>query len=132
MELPQSMDECLYFTNRKLEDGTCIIAFVRRKECPACHKGQMGKPVNEKTGRPKTRSQVYVCPACGHEEEKKAHEESCMLEIEYTDPEGKQRKQTSVPYKRRTWKGVPSFVFHDEFTDTDVGITKKLKKSKSK
>ena len=131
-EFPESMDELLYFTNRKLPDGTKIIAYVERKTCPKCKKAPMGKPINEKTGNPKTRSPIYTCPECGYEEKKTAHEESCELQIQYTNPQGTQLKKATSPYKRRTWKGMKAFVFENEFLGEKYGITKRLKTKKEK
>ena len=131
-EFPESMDELLYFTNRKLPNGTKIIAYVERKICPECGKEQMGKPINEKTGKTKTRAKVYVCPSCGYEEPKQEHEESCELQIQYTNPEGTKLKKTTSPYKRRTWRGMKAFIFHNEFLDERYGITKRLKVKKKK
>jgi predicted RNA-binding Zn-ribbon protein involved in translation (DUF1610 family) len=132
MQLPESMDEVLYFTNRKLEDGTRIIAFTRKKECPECQKALMGKPLDPKTKRPKVRSTTYECPECGYQEPKKAHEEEREVEIEYTNPEGTEKKHAKTPYTRKTWKGVPAFVFENEFTGEKMGVTKKMKAPKKK
>lgn len=131
-EYPETMDELLYFTNRRLPDGTKILAVVERKDCPECGKEKMGKPINEKTGKVKTRAKEYVCPNCGHEEPKKAHEESLELDIQYTNSEQTEVKRTKTPYKRRTWKGMKSFVFENEFTGERMGITKRLKTKKKK
>lgn len=129
-EFPESMDDLLYFTNRKLPDGTRIIAWVERQTCAECGEADMGKPINEKTGKPKIRSSKYVCPECGHEEPKKQHEENCDIQIQYTNPEGTEKKTTTTKYKRRTWHGMKAFVFHNEFTDERFGITKRLKTRK--
>ena len=70
LRIPQSMDECLYFTNRTLEgkkEGK-VIAWVYRKDCPKCKKVKMGKPVAK--GKIKTRATEYVCPDCAFTEQK--------------------------------------------------------------
>lgn len=126
-DIPESMDELLYFTNRKLPSGMRIIAWVERMECPECGKDTMGKPINEKTGKVKTRSKTYECPACGYEEEKKEHEDKLTLQVRYTDDTGKNWKSTTTPYKRRTWQGMKAYVFINEFTGEKQGITKRLK-----
>ncbi|MFT4250264.1 MAG: hypothetical protein ACMXYD_02805 [Candidatus Woesearchaeota archaeon] len=131
-EFPDSMDDLLYFTNRKLPDGTKIIAYVERKTCPECGKAQMGKPINEKTGRPKIRSPIYTCPECGYEEKKQAHEDSCEVTIQYTNPEGTEMKTTTASYKRKTWKGMKAIVFHNDFLDERYGITNRMKTKKDK
>ncbi len=132
LRIPESMEECLYFTNRSVgEDGT-VMAWVYRKECPKCKKVQMGKPVDPKTGKVKSRSKEYVCPACGYTEEKKEHEESLTLEAQYTCPEcGKMGEGTSI-YKRKAFKGVQAYVIECEHCGAKIPITKKLKEPKKK
>ena len=83
LKVPQSMDECIYFTNRSIDDGE-VTAWVYRKDCPKCKKAKMGKPVEK--GKVKTRAKEYVCPQCGYEEDKQEHEESLKLEAAYTCP----------------------------------------------
>lgn len=129
-DVPESMDELIYFSNRKLPDGQRLIAWTNKKECECG--GTFGKPVDEKTGKVKIRSSTYICSGCGKEEPKKEHEESLTLEIRYTNPEGTEWKAASTPYKRKTWKGVKSFVFENEFTGEKQGITKKMKEPKKK
>ena len=125
MDFPKNMDECVYFTNRKLSDGTRIIAFARKTPCTKCKKGLMGKP--REKGKVKMRSQEYVCPECGHSVPKEDYEDSLELEIEYTDSAGKERKEARVPFKRKSWQGMKAFVFVNEFTGEKQGITKRLK-----
>ena len=43
LKKPNSVEECVYFTNRIIDSGRAI-AWVFRKECPKCKKGIMGKP----------------------------------------------------------------------------------------
>ncbi len=124
-KLPERMDECLYFTNR----GD-ILAWVYRKECPQCHKARMGKPVVK--GKVKSRANEYVCPACGYEEEKQEHEESCEVQAQYTCPTCKKQGESSAPYKRKPYQGVPSYVVECEHCGAKIPITKKLKEPKKK
>ena len=64
LRMPESMDECIYFTRRKFDTNNGkIIAWVYKKNCPECGE-KMGKPLDEKTGRPKIRADTYECPAC--------------------------------------------------------------------
>ena len=72
LKVPTSMDECLYFSNRSIDDGN-VLAWVYRKLCPKCKKDKMGKPVEK--GKVKTRATKYVCHSCGYEEEKKEGED---------------------------------------------------------
>ncbi|PIN76975.1 hypothetical protein COV17_00115 [Candidatus Woesearchaeota archaeon CG10_big_fil_rev_8_21_14_0_10_36_11] len=129
LRVPKSMDECLYFTNRILEKGN-LIAWVYRKECPKCKKVKMGKPVEK--GKIKTRADIYVCPACSYQEEKKEHEESLMLEAQYTCPECGKEGESTAPYKRKSYKGVQAYVVECSHCRAQIPITKKLKKIKDK
>ncbi|PIN69406.1 hypothetical protein COV94_02900, partial [Candidatus Woesearchaeota archaeon CG11_big_fil_rev_8_21_14_0_20_57_5] len=72
MEIPDSMDELVYFTNRGIAGGH-VTAWARRQECPQCHGALMGKP-KDKKGSIKIRASEYVCPECGHTVEKQAYE----------------------------------------------------------
>jgi predicted RNA-binding Zn-ribbon protein involved in translation (DUF1610 family) len=123
--MPESMDECLYFTNR----GE-VLAWVYRKECPKCHKAKMGKPVVK--GKVKIRAAVYVCPECGFEEEKIEHEENLDLEAKYTCPECGKEGESVGKYKRKSYKGVKAFVVNCEHCQADIPLTKKLKAIKKK
>ncbi|HIJ10665.1 TPA: hypothetical protein HA278_01280 [Candidatus Woesearchaeota archaeon] len=129
--MPESMDECLYFTNRVFDNGS-LLAWVYRKECPECHKAKMGKPVDPKTGKVKSRSKEYVCPACKHSEPKDEHEASCTLDAKYTCPECGKEGESSAPYVRKTFKGVKSFVVECSHCSAKIPITKKLKDIKKK
>ena len=71
LKIPSSMEECLYFTNRLLDNNGSVLAWVYRKICPKCRKAKMGKPVDK--GRIKMRADEYVCPACGYAEKKQEH-----------------------------------------------------------
>ncbi len=125
LRLPQSMDECLYFTNR--ED---ILAWVYRQECLQCHKAKMGKPVVK--GKVKIRAKEYVCPACGYTKEQQAYEESLNLEAQYTCPTCHKTGESTAPYKRKVFQGVLSYVVECPHCGEKIPITKKLKKLKLK
>lgn len=127
LQPPETMDECLYFTNR----GD-ILAWVYRKECPQCHKAKMGKPVDKKTGKVKTRAKEYVCPECGYTEELIAHQESLQLEATYTCPECGKEGESTAPYKRKSYQGIPSFVVECQHCQATMPLTKKLKEPKKK
>jgi predicted RNA-binding Zn-ribbon protein involved in translation (DUF1610 family) len=132
LKVPESMEECLYFTNRSIGEKGNILAWVYRKECPKCKKAKMGKPVNPKTGRPKPRSLEYVCPGCGFTEEKAEHESTLTLEAQYTCPECGKDGEGSTPYVRKTFKGVKAFVIECEHCQAKIPVTKKLKEIKKK
>lgn len=126
---PNSMDELVYFTNR--DDGKFRArAWVFREICPKCKKGLMGKPINEKTGRPKIRASEYECPECGYSVDVKEYEDSLMCNIDYACPECGNESQIRVPFKRKSFFGVKAVVFHCEKCNHKMGITKKLKKPK--
>lgn len=137
LEMPESTQECLYFTRRSLGNEGQAIAWVKKVDCPECGKAKMGKPINEKTGRAKIRAKEYVCPECGHTEEKDAHEESCQLEVIYTCPKCSHEGEASIPFKRKKIKmDVPgkdkpvkadAFVFNCGKCSEQIAITKKLK-----
>ena len=128
LKIPESMEECLYFTNRTLDNGGSVLAWVYRKPCPKCKKAVMGKPVVK--GKVKTRAEEYVCPACSFTEQKIEHEESLLLHAQYTCPECGKEGQSSAPYKRKTFKGVQAFVVDCQHCNVQIPLTKKLKKLK--
>ena len=74
LKQPESMDECVYFTQRAIGAGKAK-AWVFKEKCPKCKKVMMGKPVEK--GKVKTRAKEYTCPSCGFTEEKEEHEEIC-------------------------------------------------------
>ncbi|MBD3309733.1 hypothetical protein GF351_00790 [Candidatus Woesearchaeota archaeon] len=131
-DMPKSMDECIYFTNRKVEDTGKVIAWVTKPECPECGKGRMGKPVDEKTGKVKVRADYYVCPECGHEEKKADIEPTLSLEADYTCPYCGNKGHTTTEYKRKSFQGVKAYVFKCEKCGKKIPITKKLKEIKKK
>ena len=124
LKVPNSMDECLYFTNRLIGDKQ-VIAWVYRKQCPKCKKAQMGKPVVK--GKVKSRAEIYVCPSCSYTEEKIAHEESLMIEAQYTCPSCGKEGESVGQYKRKTYKGVSSFLVECVHCKEKMPISKKLK-----
>ncbi len=131
--MPESMDECFYFTNRKikLDEGEGnIIAWVKKPKCPKCKKGIMGKPVNEKTGKVKIRAKEYKCPECGYTVSKEEFDPTLTVEIEYKCPFCGNEGEAETEYKRKTWKGVKAYVFKCGKCGKKIGITKKMKKPK--
>ena len=101
LNMPNSMDECIYFTRRSIgEKGEGkAIAWVYKADCPECGKGKMGKPVVK--GKVKIRAAGYVCPECGYTEEKKEHEEKLTLSVKYTCPHCQHEGEAEVPFKRK-------------------------------
>ncbi|PIN87807.1 hypothetical protein COV12_01855 [Candidatus Woesearchaeota archaeon CG10_big_fil_rev_8_21_14_0_10_32_24] len=130
LEIPESMDDCLYFTNRTLEPKGQILAWVHKKQCPKCKSAKMGKPIEK--GKVKIRATVYVCPSCGFEEDKKTHEESLKMEAQYTCPHCEKEGESSTIYKRNSFQGVPAFVIECQHCKGLIPLTKKLKNIKEK
>lgn len=124
LRTPESMKECLYFTNRPVGKGT-VMAWVYRKKCPKCGKAEMGKPVEK--GKVKTRATYYECPECGYKEDKKEHEESLTLEAKYTCPKCGKEGESTGEYKRKNYKGVQCYIVECQHCGEKIPITKKLK-----
>ena len=124
LRFPKSMDECIYFSNRSINDNS-VTAWVYRKDCPKCKKAKMGKPVEK--GKVKIRADEYVCPSCGYRENKKEHEESLELQVKYTCPHCGKEGESTTQYKRKNYKGVQSFVVACQHCGEAIPLTKKLK-----
>lgn len=110
---PQSVDECVYFTNRTLGEGK-IKCWVFRENCPKCSQGLMGKPRDPKTGKPKIRSDLYECPSCKYSVPLKEYEDTLTASIKYTCPHCKNEGETQIPFKRKKVKAVSGFYSSDE------------------
>jgi hypothetical protein len=147
LKKPQSMDECVYFTNRTASDGR-IMAWVFRKECPKC-RGIMGKPKKPtkdkvllsiknpteflaKGGKVEKKADTYVCYSCGYSESNQVVEDSLTVNVEYKCPHCGNEGEATTEYKRKSFEGVPSYVFMCSKCKKKIGITKKLKESKKK
>ena len=128
MELPSSIDKCLYFTRRELDNNGSIIAWVLKKKCQKCGKAVMGKPVE--AGKVKIRAKEYVCPNCSHTETKEEHEASCTLNVKYKCPYCGNEGETTTEYKRKNFNVIPSYVFECQKCNKKIGITKKMKEGK--
>ena len=136
MKEPKSMDECVYFTNRSIDEGK-IKAWVFKEECPKCKKGIMGKPKNEKTGRPKIRAKEYTCSECGYTVEKEEYEDTLTINIKYTCPHCQHSDELSTPFKRKkvqrlnekTGKkqAIETVRFQCSKCGKDIDVTKKMK-----
>ncbi len=101
LRFPESMGECVYFTRRQLGSTGKAVAWVFRENCPKCSKGLMGKPVNPKTKKAKTRALEYVCPECNHTVEKGEYEDTLTCNIQYTCPECQTEGEIATPFKRQ-------------------------------
>ncbi|MBT7902836.1 hypothetical protein HN587_03160 [Candidatus Woesearchaeota archaeon] len=128
--MPESMDELIYFTQRKIGDKGYAKVWVYRGACPECGKGQMGKPKDPKTGRAKIRAKEYVCPECKHIVEKVEYEETLEAECAYTCPECGKEGTGAIPFKRKTYQGISSLLFVCEHCSSKIPVTKKMKEKK--
>ena len=97
---PTSMDECVYFTNRSFGKGK-VRTWAFRNMCPQCGKSLMGKPRDQKTGKPKIRATEYVCPSCNYTIEKEAYEDTLTANVEYICPYCSHQGEIQVPFKRK-------------------------------
>lgn len=131
LKQPASMDECVYFTRRATENSK-VVAWVFKEHCEKCKKGVMGKPVDEKTGKPKVRAAEYVCSKCDNAEEKKEYESKLQANIEYTCSSCKKSGELQIPFKRKKVAGVDALVFHCEHCNEKILVTKKMKDPKKK
>lgn len=130
LKKPSSVEECVYFTNRAIGYGRAM-AWVFRKECPKCRKGIMGKP-QKKGGKLDKKADHYVCYQCGYTEKNEQVENSLVINVEYKCPHCSFEGETTSEYKRKTFEGVPSYVFECVKCRKKIGLAKKLKESKKK
>ncbi|MFP4568093.1 MAG: hypothetical protein ACLFN8_04050 [Candidatus Woesearchaeota archaeon] len=133
MELkePENMDELVYFSRRNTPEGR-VRAWAFREECPKCKKALMTKPKDEKTGKPKIRAKEYICAECGHTVEATEYEDTLELCIDYVCGACNHEGKTKIPFKRKTYMGVKSFLFECEGCKIKIPITKKMKEPKKK
>lgn len=90
----------------------------------------MGKPVVK--GEVKIKAQEYVCPGCGYTEPKEEHEAGLKLEVHYTCPECRKEGESTGEYKRKRYKGVPSYIVLCQHCQAKIALTRKLKKLRGK
>lgn len=131
VEIPESMDELVYFTRRTLgekEEGN-INVWVHRKKCPKCWKGLMGKP-KDKKGKVRIRANEYVCYECCYRVEEGEYEDTLEAEAVYTCPKCKYQGETSIPFKRKKIKGADALKFVCEKCHEPIIVTKKMKELK--
>jgi hypothetical protein len=137
LKLPKSMDECIYFTRRKLGEKGSAVAWVYKEKCPKCKKAIMGKPKDEKTGKTKIRAKEYVCPSCDHTMEKGAYEDTLTANIQYTCPHCSVSGENQMSFKRKRVqlinpetgkkKAADALKFPCKKCKKDILITKKMK-----
>jgi len=131
LKQPQSMDECIYFTRRTIEEGKGrIMAWAFRTDCPKCKKAKMGKPVED--GSVRIRAKEYTCPGCGFTEPKDEHEKRLSLSVVYTCPGCGKSGEASTEYMLKSFEGVKAFIFSCGSCGKKIGVTKKMKAPKKK
>ena len=91
----------------------------------------MGKPL-KKGGKIDKKADYYVCYSCGYQEGKEQFENSLMVNVEYKCPDCSFEGETTSEYKRKTFEGVPSYVFECQKCHKKIGLAKKLKEAKKK
>jgi len=129
LELPESMEELVYWTSRNTEESK-IKAWVYREDCPECGKALMGKP--KEKGKVKIRAPFYICPECEYKVTKTEYEETLTVNILYTCPNCKHSGEAQTPFKRKSFKGVKAVVFECGSCNEKIPITKKMKRIKQK
>ena len=132
---PNSIDECIYFTNRTIGNGS-VKAWVYKQNCPKCNKALMGKPKG-KNGKVQIRAKEYVCPVCGYNVEKESYERTLLAEIKYTCPYCRHHGETTIPFIRKKAKvfnqqeqkstTIDTLRFQCSKCNKNIDITKKLK-----
>ncbi len=125
LKKPESMDECVYFTQRDIGKGEATV-WVQRQKCPKCGKALMGKP-RDSRGKVKTRAGEYVCPSCKYAVEKQAYEDSLTASAEYKCPSCGSEGEAQIPFKRKNIEGIPTLRFQCSKCKNNIDITKKMK-----
>jgi predicted RNA-binding Zn-ribbon protein involved in translation (DUF1610 family) len=120
---PESIDECVYFTNRILGKGN-VKVWVLKKKCPNCDIF-MGKP--KVKGKVKMRANEYVCEKCGKKEEKSEYEKDLIAGIQYTCPSCGNSGEMEIPFKRKRIGGIETLRFQCGKCGINIDVTKKMK-----
>ncbi len=134
LKKPESMDECIYFTQRSLFDAKGqpkgeIMAWVFKGDCPKCGKAKMGKPRDSK-GKVKIRAKEYACPSCNYTVDKPTHEDSLIANAEYTCPNCGSTGEAQASFKRKNIDGVQTLRFACVKCKGNLDVTKKMKEKK--
>lgn len=130
LKKPQSMDECVYFTQRCIGEGE-VMCWVFKQLCAKCKKATMGKPRGS-DGKVKTRAETYECPSCNNSVERQAYEDSLTACVEYTCPQCKSKADKQIPFKRINVLGVQTLRFQCDKCAANIDVTKKMKEFKKK
>ena len=131
------MEECVYMTNRFIGEKGSVRCWVFREKCKKCGNGMMGKPVDEKTGKVKTRAKEYACGECGYIVEKEEYEDSLSANISYTCDKCGNSGELQMAFRRNKVKRfndekgkeekVDALVFECGKCKEKMYVTKKMK-----
>lgn len=132
---PTSIQECIYFTNRTIKDGSAK-AWVYKQNCPKCNKSLMEKP-RDKKGKIMMRAKEYTCPSCGYTVEKESYEKTLHVQIKYICPHCKNQGEATIPFIRKKAKvfdeeqgkstTIDTLRFQCSKCNKNIDITKRLK-----
>ncbi|HDP73792.1 MAG TPA: hypothetical protein ENN46_02425 [Candidatus Woesearchaeota archaeon] len=125
MNIPDSMDDVFYYTNRDIGESGEVIVVVLKKKCPKCGT-RMEKP-KSKTGKPLRTATEYNCPNCGNSIKKKEYEDSLTAQVRYTCPNCGNSEDTEIPFIRKKVKGALSLVVTCSKCSEKMHVTKKFK-----
>jgi len=134
---PKSMDECVYFTNRSLNEKGKIKCWVFKEKCVKCGKELMGKPRDPKTGKPRIRAKEYECPGCKYNVSEEEYENTLTASIQYTCQYCGNIGELQVPFKRKKvkifnedemkGKTIESLRFQCGKCSKNLDVTRKMK-----
>ena len=134
---PKSMDECVYFSNRLLNEKGKAKCWVFKEKCPECGNGLMGKPKDPKTGKTKIRAKEYKCPSCNYTADEQTYEDTLTASVQYTCQYCGNNGKIQIPFKRKkvqiineetlSKKTVEGLRFQCEKCSKNIDITKKMK-----
>ena len=102
----------------------------RRKFHLYCIQKSLFLKCKREKGKIKIRADEYKCPECGYTETKEQHEPRLKVEVIYTCPHCGNQGEATTEYKRKSFEGVPAFVFQCGKCGNKIGLTKKMKKTK--
>ena len=90
------------------------------------------RKTNQKNGKVDKKADVYECSTCKYQEPNEETESKLKVEIQYKCPHCGSEGEATTEYARKTFEGVPPYVFECGKCGKKIGITKKMKKSKKK
>ncbi len=124
--MPESTNECFYFTRRTFDNNGKAVAWVLKPDCPQCGKAKMGKP-RASDGHIKIRAGEYTCPACGYTVSKEEFEPTLTMNIQYTCLHCGNSGETTTNYETKKFHRVDAYVFTCQKCNEKIPITKKMK-----